>query len=324
MQGKVMPEPNAMSEVYVGIDVCKDRLDIHLHPLNQRFAVANDAGGWRRLKRKLAAHRVVRVVMEATSKYHRAAHRSLSASGYAVAITNPLRSRLFAEATGQLAKTDSVDAAMLARFAEQIAPSTTVPTAESIEELRELIHARSAGVKDHTALRNRLSEATSEIVKAEVNQMLESVAASNRRLDEAIATHIASDPILARRSALLRSIPGIGPAVANTLIADMSEIGTMTPKQVAALAGLAPYPRESGAKAGQRRIRAGRGTTRHALYMAALVASRFNPCLKIFYKRLVDQGKAKKVALVAVARKLVVLANTIISEDRPWQPRCVS
>ncbi len=318
-----MPEPNATPNVYVGIDVCKDRLDVHLHPLNQRFAVANDAGGWRRLKRRLTAHRVVRVVMEATSKYHRAAHRSLSASGYAVAITNPLRSRLFAEATGQLAKTDSVDAAMLARFAEQIAPSTTVPTAESIEELRELIHARSASVKDHTALRNRLSEATSEIVKAEINLMLESVAASNRRLDGAIAAHIANDPMLARRSALLRSIPGIGPAVANTLIADMSEIGTMTPKQVAALAGLAPYPRESGSKAGQRRIRAGRGTTRHALYMAALVASRFNPCLRAFYKRLVDQGKAKKVALVAVARKLVILANTIISEDRPWQPRFV-
>jgi transposase len=321
MQGKVMPEPDAMPEVYVGIDVCKDRLDVHLHPTNHRFAVANDAGGWRCLKRKLAAHRVVRVVMEATSKYHRAAHRSLSTSGYAVAITNPLRSRLFAETIGQLAKTDGVDAAVLARFAEQIAPSTTVPAAESLEELRELTHARSAGVKDHTSLRNRLSEATSETVKDEVSRMLESVAASNRRLDEAIAAHIANDPMLARRSALLRSIPGIGPAVANTLIADMSEIGTMTPKQVAALAGLAPYPRESGAKAGQRRIRAGRGPTRHALYMAALVASRFNPCLRTFYKRLVEQGKAKKVALVAVARKLVILANTIISEDRPWQPR---
>ncbi len=316
-----MPEPDAMPDVYVGIDVCKDRLDVHLHPLGQRFAVANDAGGWRRLKRQLAAHRVVRIVMEATSKYHRAAHRSLSASGYAVAITNPLRSRLFAQATGQLAKTDGVDAAMLARFAEQMAPPTTVPAAESLEELRELIHARTAGVKDHTALRNRLSEATSATVKAEVTQLREIVAAMNRRLDEAIAAHIANDPALARRSALLRSIPGIGPAVAHTLIADMSEIGAMTPKQAAALAGLAPYPRESGAKVGQRRIRAGRGTTRHALFMAALVASRFNPCMKAFYKRLIDQGKAKKVALVAVARKLVILANTIVSEDRLWQPK---
>lgn len=321
MQGKAMPEPDAMPEVYVGIDVCKDRLDVHVHPLNQRFAVANDAGGWRRLKRKLAAYRVVRIVMEATSKYHRAAHRSLSAAGYAVAVTNPLRSRLFAEATGQLAKTDGVDAAMLARFAEQLAPATTIPAAESLEELRELTHARTAGVKDHTALRNRLGEATSGFVRAEIAQMLEAVAASNRRIDEAIAAHIANDPALARRSELLRSIPGIGPAVASTLIADMSEIGTMTPKQAAALAGLAPYPRESGAKVGQRRIRAGRGTTRHALYMAALVAARFNPSLKVFYKRLVEQGKAKKVALIAVARKLVILANTIVSEDRPWMPR---
>ena len=316
-----MPEPDAMPEVYVGIDVCKDRLDVHIHPLNQRFAVANDAGGWRSLKRKLVAHRVVRIVMEATSKYHRAAHRSLSAAGYAVAVTNPLRSRLFAEATGQLAKTDGVDAAMLARFAEQLAPATTIPAAVSLEELRELTHARTAGVKDHTALRNRLGETTSAFVKAEIAQMLEAVAASNRRIDEAIAGHIANDPALARRSELLRSIPGIGPAVASTLIADMSEIGTMTPKQVAALAGLAPYPRESGAKAWQRRIRAGRGTTRHALYMAALVAARFNPSLRAFYRRLVEQGKAKKVALIAVARKLVILANTISSENRPWMPR---
>lgn len=273
------------------------------------------------MKRKLAAHRVVRIVMEATSKYHRAAHRSLSASGYAVAITNPLRSRLFAEATGQLAKTDGVDAAMLARFAEQMAPPRSAPAAESIEELRELVHARSAGGKDHTALRNRLSQTLSEIVKAEVTELLARVVAMNRRLEEAIMQHIAHDPALARRSDLLRSIPGIGPAVANTLIADMSEIGTMTPKQTAALAGLAPYARESGAKAGQRRIRAGRSTTRHALFMAALVAARFNPSLKGFYQRLVEQGKPKKVALVAVARKLVILANTIISEDRPWQPR---
>lgn len=321
MQGKVMPEPSAMPEVYVGIDVCKDRLDVHLHPINQRFAVANDAGGWRRLKRRLAAHQVVRIVMEATSKFHRAAHRSLTASGYPVAITNPLRSRLFAEATGQLAKTDGVDAAMLARFAEQIAPPATVPPAEALEELRELIHARSAGVKDHTALKNRLSAASSELVKREISQMLENVAASNRRIDEAIAAHIANEPALARRSELLRSIPGIGPAVANILLADMSEIGTMTPKQAAALAGLAPYPRESGAKAGQRRIRAGRGTTRRALFMAAIVAARFNPCMNAFYRRLVEQGKSKKVALVAVARKLVILANTLISEDRPWQPK---
>ena len=321
MQGKIKPEPNADQPVYVGIDVCKDRLDVHIHPVNERFAVANDAGGWRRLKRRLTAHDVQRVVMEATSKYHRAAHRSLAAAGHAVAVINPLRARLFAEATGQLAKTDGVDAAMLARFGEQLAPCATEPAAESLEELRELVHARAAGVKDQTALRNRLGAALSTVVKAELTQMIQRVAAMNRRIEAAIERLIAADTALARRSELLRSIPGIGPAVANTLIADMSEIGSMTPKQAAALAGLAPYPRESGAKAGQRRIRAGRGIARRALFMAALVAARFNPCLKAFYTRLVEQGKAKKVALIAVARKLIILANTIVSENRHWQPK---
>lgn len=321
MQGKVLPEPDTTAPVYVGIDVCKERLDVHIHPVNKRFAVANDAGGWRRLKRRLTAHTVQRVVMEATSKYHRAAHRSLAAAGHAVAVINPLRARLFAEATGQLAKTDGVDAAMLARLGEQLAPSVTAPAAESLEELRELVHARAAGVKDQTALRNRLSEALSVMVKAELSQLIQTVVNMNRRIEEAIETLIAADPALARRSELLRSIPGIGPVVANTLIADMSEIGSMTAKQAAALAGLAPYSRESGAKVGQRRIRAGRGIARHALYMAALVAARFNPCLKAFYKRLIEQGKPKKVVLIAVARKLIILANTIVSENRHWKPK---
>ena len=318
MQGKVLPEPDATDPVYVGIDVCKERLDVHIHPANERFAVANDAGGWRRLKRKLAAFAVQRVVMEATSKYHRAAHRSLAAAGHAVAIINPLRARLFAEATGQLAKTDGVDAAMLARFAEQLAPATTEPAPHAQEQLRELVHARRAAIDDHTALRLRLGEASNQLVKTELKRLIKVIATHAARLDAAIDVHIQNDPVLARRSVLLQSIPGIGPVVAHTLIADLSELGTLTAKQVAALAGLAPYPRESGARVGQRRIRAGRATARRALFLGALSASRFNASMKVFYARLVAQGKAKKVALVAVARKLVILANTIVREDRMW------
>jgi transposase len=152
MQGKVLPELDAADPVYVGIDVCKKRFDVHIHPTNERFAVANDTGGWQRLKRKLAAFTVQRVVMEATSKYHRAAHRRLTASGHAVAIINPLRARLFAEATGQLAKTDGVDAAMLARFAEQLAPATTEPAPHAKKQLRELVHARRTAIDDHISL----------------------------------------------------------------------------------------------------------------------------------------------------------------------------
>lgn len=321
MQGKDKPAPDATGPVYVGIDVCKARLDVHIHPLGTRFCVANDAGGWRSLKRRPARYPVERVVMEATSKYHRAAHRSLAAAGLAVAVVNPLRARLYAEAAGQLAKTDAVDAAMLALMACQLAPDASEPPDLVVEELAELVHARRTAIDQRTATGLRQGSSASRTVKAKLAQLIKATQVHIDRLEAAIAKIVANDPVLARRKAVLTSIPGIGPMVAHTLLAAMRELGSLTAKQAAALAGLAPFACDSGPRTGQRHIRSGRPSVRRALFLAALVAARFNPDLKSFHQRLIAEGKAKKVALIAVARKILVTANTLLHENRTWEPR---
>lgn len=316
MQGKV--QAGAMTAVYVGIDVCKERLDIHLHPLGERFAVANDAGGWRRLKRVLARHLVARVVMEATSRYHRAAHRSLDAAGLTVAVVNPLRARLFAEACGALAKTDAIDARLLALMAERLDPAATAPIRLLVEAVQELARARAAAVAERVALGHRRALATSPFLRAELDRRIRSLDTHVARLDAEIERQIDEDPVLARRRDILCSIPGIGPVVATALIANLDEIGQLSGKQAAALAGLAPIAKDSGPRQGNRHIRAGRPDLRSPLYMAALSAARYNPDLRIFHQRLIENGKAAKIALIAVARKLLVLANALVHQDRLW------
>ena len=319
MQGKVKTD-EATPAVYVGIDVSKDRLDIHLHPLGEHLAVANDAGGWRRLIRRLARLTVAVAVIEPTSKYHRATHRHLHAAGIATALVNPLHARMFAQAAGQSAKTDPVDARMLALFGERMAPGAVAPPTPDEEELQELAHARSAAIAERTAMTNRLAATGSRFLRGELAARLRSLARHIQRLEKRIEHSIAADPALAGRAAILRSIPGIGPVAALAILSGLREIGRITAKQAAALAGLAPYARDSGSSQRQRFIRGGRGSLRTALYMAALVASRYNPDLARFYKHLRENGKPPKVALTALARKLVILANTLVSQNRPWNP----
>lgn len=321
MQGKVKPDLHAMEAVYVGIDVCKVRLDVHIHPNGETFAVANDAGGWRSLKRKLARHKVERVVMEATSKFHRAAHRSLAAADYAVAIVNPLRARLFAEAIGTLAKTDAVDAKALALMARQLAPEAAAPASQTLEDMAEMAHARRKLVEQRAATTLQLGSTGCSAVKAALKAVINTLEKSIARLNEQITNTVESDPTLARRYAILTSIPAIGPVTAATLISSMAELGAISDKQIAALAGLAPFADDSGPRNGKRHIRGGRRDARQALYQAALVAARYNPQLKNVYLRLTQAGKAKKLALIAVARKLLILANTLILENRKWEPR---
>lgn len=316
MQGKV--QAGAMTAVYVGIDVCKERLDVHLHPLGERFAVANDAGGWRRLKRVLARHAVTRVVMEATSRYHRAAHRSLAAAGLAVAVVNPLRARLFAEASGALAKTDAIDARLLAWMAERLDPAITAPVRLVVEAVQELARARAAAIAERVALGHRRALATSPFLRGELGRRIRSLDTHVARLDAEIERQIDEDPVLTRRRDILRSIPGIGPVVATALIANLDEIGQLCAKQAAALAGLAPIANDSGPRQGNRHIQGGRPDLRSALYMAALSAARYNPDLRTFHQRLIQNGKPAKLALIAVARKLIVLANALVAKDRTW------
>jgi len=321
MQGKVLPEARSAQPVYVGVDVCKAHLDVHLHPLDASLRLANDRDGIRRLKRQLARHQVALVVMEATGKYHRLAHRSLHQSGLAVAVVNPLRARLFAEAAGLLAKTDRVDAKMLALLGAALAPQAKPPAPEALEAVQELVRARDAATAERTALANRLALSQTGFLRSELRRRLRSLDGHIERLAAAIAQRIAADPSLARRHAILASIPGVGPIVAAELIAQLAELGCLDRRAIASLAGLAPVADDSGGSAGQRHIKGGRAHARRALYWAALAAARHNPDLKAFYTRLREAGKKPKLALTALMRKLVVLANTLLKEDRLWAPR---
>jgi transposase len=319
MQGKVSPEHSADARVYVGIDVCKAWLDVYLHPVGRKLRLSNNLLGFRALQKELKPHSVALIVLEATGKYHRAARRTLHAAGLVVAVVNPLRSRLFAEAMGALAKTDAVDARLLAIFGESLEPTAVAPTSEALEELQELVQARSAAIAEASALSNRAGESRTRFLKAELKRRLNSLKLHIARLDAEIRGRINSDEGLARRHLILASIPSFGPVVAATLVALMSELGRISNKAAALLAGLAPIAHDSGETTGARHIRGGRAHVRCVLYMAAVAATRCNPDLAAFYKRLRDAGKKTKVALTAVMRKLILLANTLIREDRLWE-----
>jgi transposase len=320
MQGKVSPDPNAQLRVYVGIDTCKAWLDVYVHPIGLAFRVCNSREGLRVLKRRLAGPAVALIVMEATAKLHREAQRNLSDSGFAVAVVNPLRSRLFAEALGQLAKTDKVDARMLALMGAMLEPKAKPPAPEIIETFQELVRGRDAFVAERTALLNRLGDAKATFLKQQIRRQIKTMEAAIERIEKEIARIVKSAPGLARRYEILISIKGIGSVTAVAILANFPEIGTCNAKQTAMLAGLAPIANDSGERAGTRSIKGGRDGLRTGIYMAAVAAARSNRSLKAFYDRLVAAGKLPKVALTAVMRKLIVLANTLIREDRLWQP----
>lgn len=298
----------------------KAYLDVYLHPLGERLRVTNDSPGHRRLAAHLARHPVTLVLMEPTARYHRAVHRRLHEAGLPVAMANPLRARLFAEACGQRAKTDAIDAAMLARMAERLGPDPVVPPTPEQEALQELASARQAAIAERIALGNRLDAASGGFLRRELASRLQAVLRHIKRLEARIETMIRADRELDRKARILRSIPGVGPVTTLAFLAQLAELGRINAKQAAALAGLAPFARDSGTAQPRRRIHGGRAQLRCALYMAALVASRRNPDLKRFYDTLVARGKPAKLALAAVARKIVVLANHLITENRSWTP----
>ncbi len=320
MQGQKSPERSAQPGVYVGVDVCKDWLDVYLHPIGQKLRVANAPEGLKALKRRIAELPVELIVMEATGKFHRQAHRTLHAAGLAVAVVNPLRARLFAEAVGQLAKTDRLDARMLALMGQTLEPSALAPAPEALEALQELAHARAAAKAEETALSNRRGASQTVFLKAELGRRLKLLAGHVERLDAEIERRLGADPALKRRYDILITIPGVGPVAAVALVIGLPELGACSGKAASLLAGLAPLARDSGAKAGERHIWGGRAFVRTGLYFAALAAARCNPQLRDDYKRLRDAGKKAKVAITAIMRKLVVLANVLIKEDRAWKP----
>ncbi len=305
---------------YTGIDVSKSRLDVHIEPSGERFDVANSKQGIRQLVRRLVKIGPKLIVFEATGKYHRHLHRALAQAGLACAVINPRKARHFAEALGELAKSDTIDARILALYAKLLEPEHNAPASQDIEELKELVAARRAAVDDRTALSNQIGDTGSRRLAQLMRQRLARINREISTIEQWIKAMIKADEGLTRRYKIILSMPGMGPVNAMTCLAEMPELGSCSDKQIAALAGLAPFVRQSGKWAGKRRIKGGRKPVRDGLYMAALTAIRCNPASKAFYNRLIEKGKLFKIAITAVMRKLIILANTLIRENRTWQP----
>ena len=304
-----------------GIDIAKDRLDVCLCPDGATCHFPNDAKGHRTLIAWLAAYSIQRVVFEATGAYHRALERCLAAAGLPLAKINPRHARRFAEALGQLAKTDRLDAALLARFGALLEPPTRPVLSPTLDAMKELLVARQALIKDRTAALNRQKVVRSPLLRRQIEQRLRQIAHQLAALEAHLLSLCQEDADLAPRLAILMSIPGIAQATAVSLLVDMPELGSLDQSQVASLAGLAPVARDSGTSHGRRTIRGGRAHVRQALYMPALVAARFNPDLKAKYQALLAAGKPPKVALTAIMRKLVILANALLRDQRNWTPK---
>lgn len=303
-----------------GVDISKDYLDVALHPSGEARRFANHRRGHSALIRWLRPIAVELIVFEATGPYHRVLERHLERAGLPFAKVNPRQARRFAEATGELAKTDRVDALVLARFGALIRPEVRPLRSETLEQLAELIAARRTLIRDRTATTNRAKTLTLDLLKRQAAQRLKHLAGQIEAVDAQARTLVATDPQLESRFAVLTSIPGIGEATAIALIADMPELGQMDHKQAASLAGLAPVARQSGTWRGKSFIRGGRAHLRQALYMPALVAARFNPDLRARFSAMIHAGKPAKVAITAIMRRLVVLANTLLRANRKWSP----
>ena len=306
-----------MTDTTIGIDISKDTLDVHRLPSGEKDRFTNDPSGHRALIDWMGED-VERVVFEPTSRYHRAMERCLAEAGLPLVKINPLRARRFAESCGQLAKTDACDAVMLARMGAALDLSPHPVAGKDINALRELQVARTALVKDRTAAKNREKTLTIALLKRQATQRLAQIERQLKAIERAIAEQIAQDADTMRRRDILLSIPGIATATAHAILIEMPELGTLGGKQIASLAGLAPVIRESGKWKGKARIKGGRASLRQALYMPALVATRFNPDLKARYDTLRKAGKPAKLAITAVMRKLLITANALIRDDRNW------
>ena len=320
MQGKDQSDQETR-HCTVGIDVSQSWLDVCVHPSEARLQVANDRSGISQLKRWLQKLEALEfVAVEATGRWHKALCRSLDASAIAIRIVDPYRVRMFAKASGILAKTDRLDAKVLALFGAVMQPAARELAPEVLETLKELATARDSVMTERTAVQNQRHAATDAFLKRQLTRRITQLGSHAAALEKEALKRIHADPGLARRYAILTSIPGIGPVNAISLITRMPELGLLTSKQAAALAGVAPVADESGQRLGTRVIWGGRGAVRNMLYMAGRSASQHNPDQRLFYERLIANGKATKSACIAVARKLVVLANLLIEEDRFWLP----
>jgi transposase len=307
-----------MAMVYVGIDVSKDWLDVHVAPAGEDWRVTRDPAGLDELVGRIGGLGPLCVGVEATGGYETVVAAALGAASLPVAVLNPAQVRHFAGALGKRAKTDPIDAAVIARFVEATRPAIRpLPDADT-RILADLVARRRQIIAMMVAERQRLKRAGAKRLIKSIERLLAALQKELTDLEGAIDESVRGSPIWKAREELLSSIPGVGPATARTLIAELPELGSLDRRQIAALVGIAPWTRQSGRWRGKAMIGGGRSAVRAALYMASLVASRFNPALRETYRRLVEAGKARKVALIAVARKLVTICNAIVRDKQPW------
>lgn len=308
-----------MDAVVVGIDVSKDRLDVHVLPAGEALAVSNDAEGVEDLVTRLAGLMPSLVAMEATGGFETLAAARLAAAGMPVAVVNPAQVRFFAGGLGQRAKTDAIDAAVIARFAAATGiEARGLPDAQT-RLLADLVTRRRQITAMIVAEEARLKRALNRQLKKSIARLLVALRRELDSIDADLDSQVRLSPAWRIKEDLLSSVPGVGKGIARTLIAELPELGSLDNKQIAALAGLAPFTRQSGKWRGKSFICGGRASVRAALFMGALVGSRHNPVLKAFRDRLVAAGKPKIVAIVATARKLLTILNAIIRDQKPWQ-----
>jgi transposase len=302
----------------VGVDVSKQHLDWVLGGEDSPERVTNTSAGIRSLVAKLRRTNAALITVESTGGYERALVEALAKADLPVVLVNPWRVRRFAEGLGVLAKTDPIDAQILALYGERARPTRRPLPGPTQRQLADLIRRRRQLIAMVAAEKNRL-DTTTAVIQRGIRALLKLLERRVTKIDERIDAAIAADPEKAENWERLQSTPSVGPGVARALIIDLPELGSLDRKQIASLVGLAPFSKDSGRKTGQRRIRAGRSAPRTALYLAAMNGARFNPVLKEMYSRLIAAGKPPKVALIAIARKLLTILNAMVRDETTWQ-----
>lgn len=308
-----------MDAIVVGIDVSKDRLDVHVRPAGESFAVPRDAEGLEALAGRLAPLGARAVAVEATGGFETVVAASLGAAGLPLIVVNPAQVRAFARALGKRAKTDPIDAAVIARFVEATRPEIRPLRDADTRLLADLVTRRRQIIQMIVAERQRARQASLPRFQKSIARLLKALEKELAAVDADIDESVRGSPVWREKEDLLKTVPGVGPVVARTLLAELPELGAVNRHEVASLAGLAPWTRQSGQWRGRSFTGGGRAGVRAALFMAALVASRSNPRLHAFHQRLITAGKPKRVALIAVARKLLTILNAIIRDKTPWQ-----
>ena len=308
-----------VEQLFVGIDVSKAVLDVAIAPTGEAFSVPNSTDGVLQLVEKLQQIGPRLIVLEATGGLERRAIAALAGAGLPVVAVNPRQVRDFAKATGTLAKTDAVDAAILAHFAERIRPEVRPLKDEQTQELEALVVRRRQVVDMITAEKNRLVAAPpSKRVRTAIGKTIKWLQKQLEEIDTDLDNSIKGSPVWREKEDLLRTVPGVGKVLSRTLLSLLPELGTLGKKQLAALVGVAPFNRDSGTQRGRRFVWGGRSHVRAVLYMSALAATRFNPAIRAFHARLIAAGKLPKVALVASMRKLLTILNAMVRTNTPW------